>query len=59
MNIVTEHPKGINVSVLFSWLNKNGQIRAHMTFRPSFLKDSQPVSSWELFFTQIVPWDAD
>ena len=58
-SLVTEHPEGINVSVLFSWLNKNGQIRAHMTLRPSFLKDSQPVSSWELFFTQIVPWDAD
>ena len=51
---------GVNVRMQFSQQDKNGEILAHATLRPSFLVDSVPTSSFELFLTQVVvPWDVD
>ena len=58
-NSVFEDGEGINVRTQFSQHDKNGKIRANVTLRPSFLMDSVPTSSLELFITQVVPWDVD
>ena len=55
--LVTGYGEGISVRMLFSQRDKIGQISAEVTLRPSFLMDSVPVSSLEISFTQVTPWE--